>query len=392
MDRGHAPGPSCINEVNHRMFQHHQSSHRRISTFLSTVRALVAAVLSVVLLSVGFAAGLVGRAHAVDSGGGLTIQPTSENVQSGITNRPTFAYKLKPGAVQNDSVTISNNKDVAQEVRVYVSTAFTADTGLIGVRASDEQIDGPAKWLTFTTKLGDGKLTIPAHKAAIIPFQIIVPPNAAPGDFAFGIAVTPVVPIPVGVPGKNTIQIVQAAASLVEMRVDGPLIPILRVASVKVSTDPKIVPGVIDGSTKVVFEVVNVGNVRLNTIIRVTELNAFGSIIHTEPDIKLNNLLPGSTVKLTRSWDNDPYVKGSVRIAISSDSDATIVRSKNFWSVSWHTFVVPVLVMLVLLALRWWIRRRRREREERRLAELAKPIVPNTSRQAEPTTTGAGRP
>jgi hypothetical protein len=308
-------------------------------------------------------------AHATESGGGLSIQPVSSNPSAGVTNRPTFAYKLDPGATQHDAVVVSNLNNTAQKVTVYVANAFTTSSGLIGVRANDHAKTGPVDWLKFTTQLANKTFEIPALTSKTIPFEITIPPNAPPGDYAFGVAVAPDASA-TPQPGQNSVQIVQAAAALVELRVNGPLIPIIRVGSLRVISEAKLTPGFIDGSTAVTFEVVNVGNQRVNTVIHVTERNAFNAVIHREPDIKLSNVLPGSKVKLTRSWDNDPYVKGSITVQITTGTATSATRSVNFWSVSWRTFVVPVALVIVLFIIRWRIRRHRRERDARELAAL----------------------
>lgn len=308
-------------------------------------------------------------ALATDSGGGLSISPVSSNPKAGVTNRPTFDYKLDPGAVQNDAVVVSNLNNTPQRVTVYVANAFTTTSGLIGVRANEHAKTGPVEWMHFTTQLADSTFDLPALTSKTIPFQLTIPPNAPPGDYAFGIAVAPDAAA-AAVPGQNTIQIIQAAASLVEMRINGPLIPIIRVGSLRVFSEAKLIPGLIGGATAVTFEVVNVGNQKVNTVIHITERNAFSGIIHNEPEIKLSNLIPGSKVKLTRSWDNDPYVKGSVRVQITTGTATSAARSINFWSVSWKTFVAPTVLIIMFLLIRWRLRRHRREREARELAAL----------------------
>ena len=175
---------------------------------------------------------------------------------------------------------------------------------------------------------------------------------------------------PTATPGGNTIQILQAAASLVELRVSGPLIPIVRVGALTVSSEAKLVPGFVDGSTKVTFEVVNIGNQRINAVIQLVERNLFDTVIHREPAIKLGNVLPGSRVKLTRSWDNDPYIKGSVSVEITTGTATSATRSVNFWSVSWRTFVVPLMLIAAIFALRWRIRKHRSDRDAAELAAL----------------------
>lgn len=337
-----------------------QSPHRHILQYVAACVALCAALLS------------FGPRHAVlatDSGGGLAVSPVSSDPKAGVTNRPTFDYRLDPGAIQNDAVVVSNLNSAPQRVTVYVANAFTTSGGLIGVRANEHSKTGPVEWMHFTTQLADNTFDLPALTSKTIPFQITIPANAPPGDYAFGIAVAPDAKA-APVPGQNTVQILQAAASLVEMRINGPLIPIIRIGSLRVFSEAKLIPGLIGGSTAVTFDVVNVGNQKVDTVIGITERNAFSGIIHTEPEIKLSNVIPGSRVTLTRSWDNDPYVKGSVRVQINTGTASSASRSINFWSVSWKTFVAPTVLIIVFFLIRWRLRRHRRERDARDLAEL----------------------
>lgn len=309
-------------------------------------------------------------AAATDSGGGLSIAPVSANPTGGVTNRSTFQYKLDPGAKQADAVVVSNLSNEDKTVVVYIANAFTTTGGLLGVRSNDQAKSGPVEWLKFTTQLPNNKFTLKALTSLTIPFLITIPPNAPPGDYAFGIAVAPDSVEVTPADGKNTVQILQAAASLVELRVAGPLIPIVRVGSLRVFSVPKLIPGFIDGSTKVTFEVVNVGNQRIDAVIHLTERNMFNGLIHQEPEIKLGNLLPGSRVTLTRSWDNTPYIKGSVKVDIRSGTSINVSRSANFWSVSWRTFVAPAIIVAAFFIIRWRIRRRRRNRDAADLAAL----------------------
>ena len=333
-------------------------------------------VLSRIIVALSFGAAIVtfSPAHsaaAVDSGGGLSIAPVSSGDNNGgVTNRSTFSYKLDPGAIQTDSVVVQNLAEEDKTVVLYVANAFTTASGLIGVKANDQAKTGPVDWLKFTTKLPNNTFVLKGLSALTVPFTITIPPNAPPGDYAFGIAVAPDASDPSATPGGNTIQILQAAASLVELRVSGPLIPIVRVGALTVSSEAKLVPGFVDGSTKVTFEVVNIGNQRINAVIQLVERNLFDTVIHREPAIKLGNVLPGSRVKLTRSWDNDPYIKGSVSVEITTGTATSATRSVNFWSVSWRTFVVPLMLIAAIFALRWRIRKHRRDRDAAELAAL----------------------
>lgn len=352
----------------------YQLGQRRCLRFVATLLALGATAL---------AFGPNHVAKATDNGGGLSIQPVSSNPTAGVTNRPTFDYKLDPGATQDDAVVISNLNTSSQRVTVYLANAFTTSSGQLGVRQNDHAKTGPVEWVKFTTELADNTFDIPALTSKTIPFQVRIPAKAPPGDYAFGIAVAPEVQL-TPTPGQNNLQVVKAAASLVELRVTGPLVPIIRVGGLKLFSEAKLIPGIIGGSSGVTFEVVNVGNQRVNTTIHVIERNAFGRVIHNEPEIKLSNVLPGSKVKLTRSWDNDPYIKGSVTVRITTGTATSATRSINFWSVSWKTFVAPVSVVILLFVIRWRLRRRRRERDARELASMDPDNGSRSSRKRTP--------
>jgi len=356
----------------------------RLAAFNSAVSLVVTGLaLCAALLTLSTAS----PAAAVDSGGGLSIAPVSSNPGGGVTNRSTFSYKLDPGAKQSDSVVVQNLSNEEKTVVLYVANAFTTSGGLLGVKANEQAKTGPVEWLAFTTKLPNNTFKLKGLTAVTVPFVITVPPNAPPGDYAFGIAVAPEAINPDAVAGQNTVQVLQAAASLVELRVSGPLIPIVRVGSLKITSEPKLIPGVIDGSSKVSFELVNIGNQRINTVIRIIERNIFNQVIHEEPAIQVGNVLPGSHLKLSRSWDNDPYIKGSITVEVTTGTASSATRSSNFWSVSWRTFVIPLLLVAAIFLLRWRIRRRRELRDEAELAALKSGVAPTG-----PTKVAASQP
>ncbi|MEI7617423.1 MAG: DUF916 domain-containing protein [Actinomycetota bacterium] len=362
-------------------------NRRNQTRFATFSRGVSLGVTGIALCAAALTLGSASPAAAVDSGGGLSIAPVSSNPGGGVTNRSTFSYKLDPGAKQSDSVVVQNLGKEDKTVVLYVANAFTTSGGLLGVKANEQAKTGPVEWLAFTTKLPSNTFEIKALTAVTVPFVITVPPNAPPGDYAFGIAVAPKAVNPDAVTGQNTVQVLQAAASLVELRVSGPLIPIVRVGSLKITSEPKLIPGIIDGSTKVSFELVNIGNQRINTVINIVERNIFNQVIHQEPAIQVGNVLPGSHLKLSRSWGNDPYIKGSVTVQVTTGTSTSATRSSNFWSVSWRTFVVPLLVIAAIFALRWRIRRRRELRDAAELAAL-KSGVPTSGR----TEVSAGQP
>ena len=295
-------------------------------------------------------------AAATDQGGGLSVEPFSA---PGLTKRPTFVYTLQPGQKQDDSVVVANTTDQPQTLAIYAANAFSTSTGKIGVRPNDVAKSGPVDWLHLSNQVVNGRLEFKPQSSATIPFTILVPVGTPPGDYAFGIAAAPTTAA-TPIKGKNSLQVITAVATLVLLRVPGPMNPSVRLDGLKIKATTPVLPGIDGGTTDVGLSIVNDGNQMLSANVVITEYDLFGSVIHTEPTIELPRLLPGSKVKFTRSWNEGPAIEGSIKVAITTDTNAAATRSKNFWNLGWATLIIPGAIVLLVLLLRWRRRRRRK--------------------------------
>jgi dihydroorotate dehydrogenase (fumarate) len=294
-------------------------------------------------------------AHAADAQP-LAIEPASTG---GGIKRTSFNYTLSPGDSQTDSVVVSNLGDTTQNVRVYLANAFTTASGKVGVKANEAAKEDPVGWVNYTSKLGNGVIQIAAKTSKTIPFTITVPPDAPPGDYAVGLAAVPVVDPLAAQQGQNNLTVVTAVATLLRLNVDGPLLPVVQIANLAARATPALVPGTDGGTTSVSFQVVNAGNQSFKATVNITETDALGNDMYTYPPIQLNEMLPGSAVPVDVGWPDAPSWRGAVRVEVTTDTTATVVRKAAFWAVPWG-FVGIIVGVLILLELLRRLRKRRR--------------------------------
>jgi hypothetical protein len=327
---------------------------RSRSTLHRTLLRMVAVVSTLLPVLLIWSLGAPSTAGA--SQNALTVYPESDG--KGV-RRSQFVFDLEPGSAQRDVVVVSNLSDRPMNVRVYVANSFTTASGRLGVKSKDEPRTGATLWATFTSQLGNGLIQIAPKTAKKIPFSIYVPPDAPPGDYALGVAAVPDVDAASADPGSNKVTVVTAVASLVLLRVKGPLLPAATISALEVDVTPPPAPFVRGGRSVISFDVSNVGNQRLNLTVKISQLNALDRVMYEYPPIELPNVLPGAKVPISRAHPDAPMVRGRVKVEVTSAEGTTVTRTKSFWAIPWG-FVVAVMLLLVLLRIAWIRRRRKR--------------------------------
>jgi hypothetical protein len=197
----------------------------------------------------------------------------------------------------------------------------------------------------------------------IIPFAVVVPSNATPGDHVGGITAT----LESFVTSKSgqRIRLLQSVGTRVFIRVSGPLHPLLAVKDVAVSYDDPISP-FSTGTAVVTYTVSNVGNVALGGKPTVSVSGLFGSkqTVTRLPQIQL--LLPGFSVKETAKVTGIyPEVRESAHVSVTrlnlpgsvQPASGPFTAATTFWAVPW---LLLAIVILIVASGTWWFLRRRR--------------------------------
>ena len=241
-------------------------------------------------LAIGLALAPIAAAVAAESSNAAdapaiawSVQP---GTQSGRDGRLAFAYGVNPGTQIDDFVVISNVGSQAQTFNVYGTDAVTqTDTGAFGLLPANTKPKDIGSWITTKTN----KVTVAAGQIAVVPFEILVPSDATPGDHTAGVIAS----VSTAAPGKkNGIGIDQRVAARVYLRVAGQPISKVSATGAVVGFGPSWNPFG-GGNATIDYDVRNGGNVREDVAQTVTLTAPFGiqlAKIRTKP---VANLLPG---------------------------------------------------------------------------------------------------
>jgi hypothetical protein len=310
-----------------------------------------------------------------------TLTPGGGQEGDDASNRPDLTYQVAPGTTVSDTVIVYNYGNVPMLFRVYATDAFNNADGQFDLIPGAEVPSDAGSWVSLVLE----ELTLAPGKQATIPFTLQVPIDATPGDHVGAIVAANVVQTDNG--DGQIVNVERRTGTRLYVQVDGPLNPELAV--VDLTTDYHHAVNSFSGSADITFTIENRGNVRLGGAPTVSMSGPFGlgkkSI--TLPDIA--ELLPGETIDLSAELTGVPALfLDTTTVSIDavdrgSRGDGKSVISKD------RSFVPPVFVMLLALAIllgvlarRAYLRRRRASTPIAPIAEH--PPVPELSLTREP--------
>ncbi len=335
--------------------------------------------LAALLLTVGL--GVVPAAPAgAASNGTWSVYPTTP---PGGTSRVVFSSQLTPGETVDDSVTVSNISATPLSFDLYAADAFNTPGGGLSLRRRIDPIEGIGAWI----HLAHSSVIVPAHGSVAIPFVMVVPADATPGDHVGGIVAEETTGTPSSL-GSVPIKVVQAVGVRVLGRVRGPLVARVAVQSPHLAVN-QTAASLFGASTDAVVtvRVENHGNVVLTPIAHLQVTGTFGS--SAARTFAVGPLLPSEAV--TRHYTISVSAAGDLEAQVSvaaAGTHATAATSQ--WTLPWGLVgvVVLVLILVVLTLLRW--RRRRRRRTESTPAVTPESTVAAQAGDGEPSELVAG--
>jgi hypothetical protein len=269
-----------------------------------------------------------------------SLSPGGSLAADQAAQRPELAYELAQGAVQEDSVILSNLGTEQLTFRVYATDAFNNADGQFDLLSGEQPPTDVGSWVTLAQEL----ITVPACKQVTIPITINVPADAAPGDHA-GAILASSESIGTG-PEGSAVTLDRRTGTRLYLRVGGALIPDLAVVDVDTTYHHALSP--LGGSATVSYTVENRGNVRMGGTASMTVGGPFGlgEQTVTLPDVP--ELLPGESVSVTTEVDDVPaaFVSfTSVKVVTAGggeDASASVSGDDT-------TFTPPISILIVLL-------------------------------------------
>jgi hypothetical protein len=341
----------------------------KVGTTIALPVAIVMACVAVMLAGLAAPVGAAAAPPPPPTGNGgfnFGVRPWAS---PGAPARSAFTFDVAPGQTVDDRVELVNSGDSPKPFYVYASDAYTTEIG--GGFALQLRTDRPRDAAAWTV-LPVTQYTVPARSAALVPFQITAPADAAPGDHTAAIVAEEVVPPSTLDHGAGVVPVHRVAAR-VYLRVQGPVHPSLQIERLTVSRREPVIPYLTGrGSTTVTFSLVNAGNVRtqLDEIdFRLT--GAFGrglrSIALKRPRDGQpvaagfpEQVIPGSRVQFSRTFAGLPPLD-AITAAVTIRAEDSLFhgglstsRTTTFWVVPWLALALLLAAALGLAATRRW--------------------------------------
>ena len=307
-------------------------------------------------------------AHA--AGPTWQMQPSGKN---GPSTRPHHVYDLAPGAVVKDYVRIENLGQKSLTLRLYATDAFSTTSGQFALLPSTQKPTDVGTWVTMSAD----EVTVKAGKDVIVPFEVVVPDNASPGDHV-GAVISSLVTEQTNSKGEK-ILVESRIGSRIYLRVKGDTTQQLQIDNLSLGwTGSFWRPW--DGRLTASYDVTNTGNVRVTATPQIVVNGPIGLQLARSAGPALPELLPGSTIRVSSDAEgNDAlpgpelspvFAAGFVRANLGLRADTTIVASSSagLVAIPW-LLLIALAVVVAGVAAWWWRRRNQQDRIEALVAE-----------------------
>ena len=205
--------------------------------------------------------------------------------------RRAFNYDLDPGTQVQDSFIITNAGTSSAEFVIYATDAFNdPDTGEFSLLAKDDVATDLGAWITAA----DAKLTIGPGLQATVPFNLLVPSDAAPGDHAAGIVASVFTK---SQQDGSTVLLEQRVGVRMYITVSGEAVASIETQGLNSSFNPSLNPFA-PGELTVSYQVRNTGNKRVDVAQAIRVEGPFGIPLGSTSPTLISNLLPRQVVRV----------------------------------------------------------------------------------------------
>ncbi|MEE6281928.1 WxL protein peptidoglycan domain-containing protein [Georgenia sp. MJ170] len=291
----------------------------------------------------------------------------SPAASDGPDDRAWMELTLDPGQSVTEHLAVTNLSEVEATFSLSAADGYFTSTGRFNMLPSSEPSTAAGTWIDVAESL-----TVEAGETEVVPFTIVVPSSATPGDHAAGIAAS------VFTEGEDeagaAVGVESRVGFRVLTRVTGDLEPSVAVEDLDVSYRTSWNPFA-PGRVTVEHEVVNDGNARIRVVGEIVVQDSTSPLLWEAGAAEPPELLPGDARPVTAEvhgvW---PLFRVGVDVVLRpemlGDEDgpqpvAEIREHVTVWAVPWSQ-----LVLLLALATAVVVVRRSRRQREARLAAM----------------------
>ena len=257
----------------------------RLSAPSASVAVLIGIAIS--LVGLGAVASPVGPLQMAEGDVTWSVQPA--NTLNGT--RTQFEYSTDPGTQVVDYIVVSNLGETPAQFAIYATDATNdVDTGAFGLLPSNEPPTDLGAWITMDVE----SITIEPGQKSTIPFNLLIPSDATPGDHVAGIIAS----ITSSTESEGTtVNLEQRVGARMYLRVSGEVAASAEISGVTTSFTPELNPFAF-GQMTVGYSVRNTGNVRMDVNQQVRITGPFGIPLAELTPEPLSELLPRQTVNV----------------------------------------------------------------------------------------------
>jgi len=215
----------------------------------------------------------------------VEASPTTEG------GRRAFTYEVDPGTQVQDSFLITNAGDTEAEFIIYATDAFNdPETGNFSLLERDEAPTDLGAWITPASET----LTIGPGLQATVPFNLLIPSDASPGDHSAGIVAAILTETE---QDGSTVVLEQRVGVRMYLTVSGEPVASVEVQGLTSSFAPSLNPFA-PGELTVSYEVRNTGNKRVDVNQTVHVEGIFGIPLGGVTPEPITDLLPRQIVRV----------------------------------------------------------------------------------------------
>jgi amino acid transporter len=332
---------------------------------------LIAPVLALLVLA-GVALSPAEAAQAAQTDDGSVTWSVRTAANEFGAERTGYHYTITPGYRVDDGIVVTNGGTAPLDLAVYAADGFTTSSGQFDLLAGDEKSKNIGAWTTSAKHV-----VVQPGASSEVPFSVVIPKDAPPGDYAGGIVTSLVTP-----DAAQQVNVDRRLGIRISLRVTGDLKPSLAVTDAHVDVAGEFDPFG-GGSASFDYTIRNTGNAVVSARQSEQLSGPFGWFAakpgkHAETP----QLLPGESWRVHVPFPQvaTAFVAIGTTTVTPIVTDASgstealepVVVSGAAPAIPWTWLIVLlVLAAIVVTALRLVprIRARRIEREEARVQE-----------------------
>ncbi|OPC82660.1 hypothetical protein B4N89_18455 [Embleya scabrispora] len=313
---------------------------------------------------------LVASAPASAAGNGeWSVDPyvpdgTSQNA------RRYFFLEGAAGTTVPDVVTLHNTSQAPLTLKLFGADAYnTARDGGFALRTVTDKQKDVGTWIQVAPE--NQTLTLQPGEKRQVPFNIVIPPNATPGDHPGAVVALNTAIEGTQQQGQIKVNIQRQIGARVYLRVQGDALPAMDVQKVEVKRDSGFQEFFGSSKATITYRIVNRGNVILRPKFDLKVEGLFGRKLMSKTE-EGTEILPGSTVEKVVEWKDAPRLDHvTVKVgAVAPDQKLDDSASTSYTAAPWPS-LLTLAAILILAGLGWGLWRNGRK------GKGGDPAVPN---------------